>query len=75
MDESKKAILSKAVWNCKDIEIYCGCSRTKAYRLLNLAKDKFNGAVPLGVGYAKSDSVLALYGTSRNEEMKTYGLL
>ena len=72
---SKQELLAKAVWNCRDVMAWDGCGKDKAYRILVRAQDEFNGRVPYGSGYAKVDSVLAIYGTSVLQERKNYGLL
>lgn len=72
---SKQELLAKAVWNYRDVMIWDGCNKDKAYRLIERAQNDFNGCVPYGSGYAKTDSILAIYGTSVLEQRRNYGLL
>jgi hypothetical protein len=72
--EDKIKVLQKSVWNYKDIETYAGVAEAKAYQILMTAQEQFNGRVPYGSGYAKADSVLKIFGTSRKEELATYGV-
>lgn len=44
-------------------------SKTTAIAIKKKAQKNFNGFVPYGTQYVKSDSVLAIYGTSREAEL------
>ena len=74
MEEVKKRInlLKKPTWTYKDIlefdtEIK---SPVTALKVKERAIKEQNGGVPFGTKYVKSDSVLALYGTTREQEIK-----
>ena len=69
----KKELLLKPVWDYKDIMNYFGVKHSQAYRLKERAIKEHNGAVKIGSQYVKTDSLLALYGTSRKEELELYG--
>jgi len=73
MEEIIKRInlLKKPVWTYKDIiefddEINSGAT---AIKVKNRAIKEQNGGVLYGTQYVKTDSVLALYGTSREKEI------
>lgn len=72
MYEHKKELLSKAAWTYKDIMSYFPEIKSKAtaIKIKNRAIKEQNGAVKYGIVYVKADSVLALYGTSRMQELK-----
>ncbi len=64
-------LLLKPVWDYKDIMLYTNVkSKTTALAIKKKAQKCFNGFVPYGTKYVKSDSVLAIYGTSREKELK-----
>lgn len=66
-----EALLLKPVWDYKDIMLYTNVkSKTTALAIKKKAQKYFNGFVPYGTQYVKSDSVLAIYGTSREKELK-----
>lgn len=65
-----KELLLKPVWDLKDIMTWTKVkSKTTALAIKKKAQKDFNGKVPYGTQYVKSDSVLAIYGTSRKEEL------
>ena len=70
---NKKELLLKPVWDYKDIMSYLNVKHSQAYRLKERAIKENDGAVKIGSQYVKTDSVLALYGTSRKEELEYYG--
>ena len=66
----KTELLLKPVWDYKDIMEYTNVkSKTTALNIKKKAQKDFNGFVPYGTQYVKSDSVLAIYGTSRKQEL------
>ena len=66
----KEELLFKPVWDYKDIMEWTGVkSKTTAISIKKTAQSKFNGFVPYGTQFVKSDSVLAMFGTSRKEEL------
>ena len=63
-------LLLKPVWDYKDIMAWTKVkSKTTALQIKKKAQKQFNGYVPYGTQYVKSDSVLAIYGTSRETEL------
>lgn len=68
----KIAVLSKAVWTYTDIMSWKECNKDTAYKFLRRAQNECGGTVKAGVQYAKTDSVLSLFGTSRKEELSIY---
>lgn len=68
----RKELLLKPVWDYLDIMNYLNVKHSQAYRIKERAIKEFDGTVKFGTKYVKSDSVLALYGTSRAEELKLY---
>lgn len=74
MEEVVKRInlLKKPTWTYKDImefdtEIK---SSTTAIKVKDRAIKEQSGEVPFGTKYVKADSVLALYGTTREHEIR-----
>ena len=70
--EKKKELLLKPVWTYTDIMDYLDVSSTKAFTIKKEAI-KNGGSVQYGVHYVKCDTVLKLYGTSREEELQALG--
>lgn len=67
----KTELLLKPVWDYKDIMEWSSVkSKTTALAIKKKAQKYFNGHVPYGDQFVKSDSVLAIYGTSREQELK-----
>ncbi len=67
---TKTELLLKPVWDYKDIMSWtCVKSKTTALAIKKKAQKEFNGYVPYGTQFVKSDSVLAIYGTSRKQEL------
>ena len=71
--QEKKELLLKPVWDYKDIMSYFGVKTTYACDIKKRAINEFDGTVKIGSQYVKTDSVLALYGTSRSKELELYG--
>ena len=69
---TKKELLSRFVWTYHEIMDYFPHvkSKTTAIRIKKRAIQEYNGSVPYGTEYVKTDSVLALFGTSREQELK-----
>ena len=65
-------LLSKSVWTVNDIRIYDKDirSRQTATNIKTKAMYQFDGKVPYGNKYVKVDSVLKLYGTTREKEIE-----
>lgn len=71
-------LLSKPYWNYKDISAYFNVKTTKAIALKNEAIQKYDGQVKYLSHYVKTNSVLAIIGTTREEEiafLEKYGKL
>lgn len=63
-------LLRMPAWTYREIMDYLDVkSKTTAIRIKQRAIDEKDGAVPFGTKYAKADSVLALFGTSREAEL------
>ena len=69
LSEEKKELLLKPVWDYKDIMKYFGVKTTNAFKIKHRALDEQDGGVRWGNGLVKTDSVLALYGTNRKQEL------
>lgn len=70
----KKEILERPTWTYREIMLYLGVkSKTTAIRIKARAIKENGGGVPFGSKYVKTDSVLALYGTSRKQELACIG--
>ena len=68
-------LLSKSIWKMKDMEAYLEykqlpMSKSRLYRAVHQAKERYNGDCGLGNQYFKRDSVLALFGTNLEEELR-----
>ena len=67
----KKELLLKPVWDYKDIMKYFNVkSPTTAIKIKTRAVNEQDGGVIWGSDLVKTDSVLALYGTSRTKELE-----
>lgn len=75
--ETRIDLLSKSAWNYNDIMSYYPKikSRPTAIKIKDRAIKEFNGGVKYGSIYATVESVLNLFGTNREEEMKKLKLL
>lgn len=69
--KTKEELLNMAVWTYHEIMEYFPQikSKTTAIRVKQRAIREMNGAIPYSAKYVKTDSVLALYGTSREKEL------
>lgn len=63
-------LLLKSYWNYKDIQKYLNCSKTKAYSIIEIVKQKYNGTIEYEKGLVKSESVLNYLGTTREQEIR-----
>ncbi len=63
------ALLGKPYWNYKDISAYFNIKTTKAIAIKNEAIQKYDGQVKYLSHYVKTNSVLAIVGTTREDEM------
>ena len=63
-------LVLKPSWTCEDIMNALDCSRSEAFKIKERAIKEHNGIVPYSRAYVTSDSVLALFGTSREKEFK-----
>jgi hypothetical protein len=70
---NKKELLLKPVWDYTDIMNYFDIKHSQAYLIKERAIKENDGSVKIGSKYVKTDSVLALYGTSRKQELEFYG--
>ena len=71
---SRAELLSMPTWTYREIMLYLGVkSKTTAIRIKARAIKENGGGVPFGSKYVKTDSVLALYGTSRKQELACIG--
>jgi len=60
----------KSAWSYKDIMEWCEVSKTTAIKIKDRAISKYGGAVEYGNHLAKTDSVLQMYGTTREREIE-----
>lgn len=67
-----KDLLSMSVWTYREIMKYNTKirSKTTAIKIKNMAVKEFDGAVPYGSKYVKTDSVLNCFGTTREKEIE-----
>lgn len=71
MLKEKYELLSKPSWTYRDIQSYFGIKgRSTAIRLKNRAINENCGAVVYGTQYASIDSILGLFGTTREREIE-----
>lgn len=56
-------------WSYIEIMEYFKVCKTTAIKIKNRAIKEHNGSIAYGSNLAKTDSILALYGTSRKEEL------
>lgn len=67
---SKYELVQMPAWTYKEIMEYAGVCPATAIRIKARAIKEQNGLVSFGTCYVKTDSVLALYGTSREKELE-----
>lgn len=67
--EKKIELLMSPLWNSADIAVYFNVSQATAYRIREEVKEKF-GSSSYGKKYVNRDSVLKLYDTSAESEIK-----
>lgn len=67
----KKELLLRPTWSYKDIISYFGFGQTKAIKVKDMAI-KNGGGVKYSTSLAKTDCVLALFGTTREKELSLY---
>lgn len=64
----RKELLLKVCWSSKDIQEYFGCGSTKAYKIkekaLKIKRTKYS------TKYVDSNTILSLFNSSREEELK-----
>ena len=65
-----KRLLLKPMWSYLDIMEYCGCKKDKAYLYMKIAREKFGGALRYEPSMVSADSVLAIFGTTREREIE-----
>ncbi len=75
-----KSLLKKSVWTINDMKSYLAyreipCAKTKLYSLFKFAKTDLCGEVELGPRFVKRDSVLALFGTNLEKELREWELM
>lgn len=68
---TREELLTMSAWTYHEIMDYFPQikSKTTAIRIKQRAINEMNGSIPYGTQYVKSDSVLALYGSSREKEL------
>lgn len=67
---NKLELVQMPAWTYKEIMEYVGVSPATAIKIKARAIKEKNGLVEFGTTYVKTDSVLALYGTSREQEIE-----
>ena len=65
----RKELLAKPCWNYKDVMTYTGFKKSKAFEIMALCKEQFNGKVLFDKSKVKRDSVLAYMETSISVEL------
>lgn len=70
--EERFNLIKQPTWTYKEIMKFDNNikSKTTAIRVKNRAIKEQNGSVKFGTQYVSTDAVLALYGTSRENELK-----
>ena len=63
-------LLLKPAWDYKAIMQYCECGKDKAYSYMKIARAKFGGTLRYEPTKVSTDSVLAIFGTSRAREIE-----
>jgi len=66
----KLSLVSKPSWTYQDIMSYLNVSKATAIKIKKRAIKECGGAVKFGDNYVLTDSVLALYGSNREIEIK-----
>lgn len=66
---TRQALLLKPIWNNENICFFAECKKTKAYEIMKVAKQKYNGKVACDSRCVKRDSVLLVMGTSIEREV------
>ncbi len=66
---SKEELLLTPNWNYKDVMSYVGCEKSKAYMLMKIAREDFNGNVRFNSQCVKRDSLLQVIETSIEREL------
>jgi len=67
--QTKIGLLSKSAWSYRDIMQYFKVSAPTATNLKNRAIETYDGTVPYGSNFATTESILKLFGTSRQREI------
>ena len=52
---------------------YCDCGKDKAYHYMDIARKVFNGGLRYEPTMVKIDSVLAIFETNREQELRLLG--
>lgn len=63
-------LVLKSTWTYKDIMEWCEVSKATAIKIKDRAIKEANGGVKFGSHMATVDSVLSLYGTTRDREVE-----
>lgn len=66
---TRRNLLLKPNWNCRDICSYLECGKTKAYEYMRVAKKHYNGKVDGNSEVITRDSLLLTIGTSIEREI------
>lgn len=65
---NKQELLSTPCWTYKDVMLYCGVKKSKAFEIMKICKEQLNGAVRFNTHVVKRDSVLAYLDTDIEKE-------
>jgi hypothetical protein len=68
--QEKINLLSTPSWSYREIMLYFNVSKTTAIKIKNRAIKEKKGGVQFGSHLAKTDSILSLYGTTRENEIQ-----
>ena len=69
----KQELLHKPFWKYTDIMNYASVSKGKAYEIMKICKNKYNGTITYEPKYVTCESVMKYFGTSREKELGLYG--
>ena len=65
---TKQELLETPAWTYKDVMLYCGVKKSKAFEIIKVCKEKLNGSVRFEKHLVKRDSVLEYMGTDIERE-------
>ena len=64
-----RELLLKPNWNYHDVCAYVGCKKSTAYKIMGIAREKYNGTLRFSSQCVKRDSVLQVLETSIEREL------